>query len=81
MTRTNAYRFTVQLENGKPVAEQAHLVDALKAAIAAENTWKGIRQYVKLQGRGHRHGVRHFNDSLPLPYATSADVYVYTRFR
>lgn len=77
--RTNAYRFTVQLENGKPVAEQSHLVAALKAAVAAENAWKGVRQYVKLQGRGHRFGNRRYNQSLPLPLATHADVYVYIR--
>lgn len=77
--RTSAYRFTVQLENGKPVAEQAHLVEALKTAIAAENTWKGFRQYVKLQGRGHRRGNRRYNQSLPLNFATHADVYVYVR--
>lgn len=77
--RTPAYRFTVQLENGKPVAEQAHLVEALKAVVAAENTWKGFRQYVKLQGRGHRRGNRRYNQSLPLNFATHADVYVYVR--
>jgi hypothetical protein len=81
MSRTKAYRFTVQMKDGKPVAEQAHFVEALRKVVSAENTWKGIRQYVKLQGRGHRRGVRRYNDSLPLPYATSADVYVYTRFR
>lgn len=77
--RTSAYRFTVQMKDGKPVPEQAHLVEALKAAVAAENTWKGVRQYVKLQGRGHRRGIRRYHQSLPLQFATHADVYVYIR--
>ena len=77
--RTSAYRFTVQMKDGKPVAEHAPLVEALKASIAAENTWRGIRQYVKLQGRGPRRGVRRYCQSLPLGLATHADVYVYIR--
>lgn len=77
--RTSAYRFTVQLENGKPVAEQAYLVEALKVAVATESAWTGKRQYVKLQGRGPRRGVRRYNQSLPLTLATHADVYVYNR--
>ena len=38
------------------------------------------RNYVKLQGRGHRRGEKRYNQSLPLSYATVADVYVYPRF-
>ena len=77
--RTNAYRFTVQMQNGKPVVEQAYLVEALRTVVSAENTWNGVRQYVKLQGRGPRLGNRRYNQSLPLSFATHADVYVYVR--
>jgi hypothetical protein len=77
--RTDAYRFTVQMENGKPIAEQNHLVQALRAVIAAEDTWNGTKRYVKLQGRGPRFGNRRYNQSLPLGLSVSADVYVYQR--
>jgi hypothetical protein len=77
--RTAAYRFTVQMKDGKPVAEQAHLVESLRKSISAENTWRGVKQYVKLQGRGPRAGKRSYNQSLPLPLAMYADVYVYIR--
>lgn len=77
--RTSAYRFTVQLQNGKPVPEQAHLVEALRKAVSVENTWNTRKQYVKLQGRGWRRGNRRYNQSLPLIFSTHADVYVYER--
>ena len=35
--------------------------------------------YIKLQGRGHRMGVRRYNDSLPLKFSDTADVYMYAR--
>ena len=40
---------------------------------------RSLRQYVKLQGRGHRMGVRQYNQSLPLKFAEKADIYVYNR--
>ena len=75
--RTSAYRFTVQMENGKPVSQQAHLVEALRKTISVEDSWKGTRRYVKLQGRGPRLGNRRYNQSLPLTLSVYADVYVY----
>lgn len=35
--------------------------------------------YVKCQGRGHRHGVRRYHQSLPLDLAHSVDAYIYRR--
>ena len=34
---------------------------------------------VKCQGRGHRHGVRRYCQSLPLPLAERVDAYIYRR--
>lgn len=38
------------------------------------------RLYVKLQGRGHRRGIRRYNQSLPLSLSDTADVYIYERY-
>ena len=35
--------------------------------------------YVKLHGRGHRMGIRRYNQSLPLEFSKTADAYVYLR--
>lgn len=88
--RTKAYRFTVQMKDGKPVAEQAHLVEALRKSITAENIWNGNQKYVKLQGRlgtdnpnaWKYHigsGVYSRAQCVRLPDAATADVYVYNR--
>jgi len=37
------------------------------------------RYYIKLQARGHRRGVRRYNQSLPLKYAARVDAYIYER--
>lgn len=79
MNRTTAYKFTVQMKNGEPVGNDKALVDGLRLVVKMGNLAYGTRQYVKLQGRGHRYGVRRWNQSLPLDMATSADVYVYNR--
>jgi len=83
MTRTEAYHFTVQMENGKPVGEDSNKVEALREMIKMNNKMVGNfdrKQYVKLQGRGPRkvNGRKYFQ-SLPLEFATHADVYVYNR--
>lgn len=75
MERSDTYRFTVWMENGKPVGRNAKRVEALRKAI------RGTGYYVKLHGRGYRMGNRRFNQSLPLMLAKSADVYVYKRNR
>ena len=38
------------------------------------------RYYVKAQARGHRQGVRRYNQSLPLKYASKVDAYIYRRY-
>ena len=68
--RTDTYQFTTADRNDPKIKE-------LRAAIKASNALSPTKQYVKLQGRGHRCGVRRWNQSLPLDYATSYDVYVY----
>jgi hypothetical protein len=74
MTRTNAYVMTVDLVNGKADNEFLNLVRIL---VSISNKYKGTKKYVKLQGRGPRLGK--YNQSLPLPLAKTADVYIYER--
>lgn len=76
MTRTSNYVMTVELENGKANDEVLNLV---KMLVRLENKYTGSKKYVKLQGRGPRLGNRRYNQSLPLPLAKTADVYVYER--
>jgi hypothetical protein len=89
---STSYRFTVQMKDGKPVETQAHLVEALRKTIAAEDAWKGTRRYVKLQGRlGESNanawkyrsrrdgGIYGRAQCVRLPDAAYADVYVYQR--
>jgi hypothetical protein len=78
MNRTPAYKFTVQMKDGKPAGRDQSLVDGLRLVVKMGNLAYGTRQYVKLQGRGPRPSNR-YHQSLPLSMATSADVYVYTR--
>lgn len=81
-TRTSTYRFTVRMLNGKVHPEDQAAVDGLRTVVKLGNTAFGDfepMKYVKLQGRGHRRGVRRYNQSLPLTYAVTADVYVYNR--
>lgn len=77
--RSTSYRFTVRMVNGEVAPEDQASVDGLRTVVKLNNTAYGTTYYVKLQGRGHRYGVRRWNQSLPLNMATSADVYVYTR--
>lgn len=74
MTRTSNYVMTVDLVNGKANDEVLNLV---KMLVRIGNKQNGTKQYVKLQGRGPRLG--RYNQSLPLPLATHADVYIYER--
>jgi len=78
MNRTQAYKFTVQMKDGKPADSDQSLVDGLRLVVKMGNLATGTRQYVKLQGRGPRPSKR-YHQSLPLNMATTADVYVYTR--
>lgn len=74
MTRTTNYVMTVDLENGKSNDELLNLVRML---VRLENKYKGTKKYVKLHGRGPRLGNPRYNQSLPLPLAIAADVYIY----
>lgn len=76
MTRTTNYVMTVDLVNGKADDEILNLVRML---VRLENKYEGTNKYVKLQGRGPRLGNPRYNQSLPLPLAERADVYVYER--
>lgn len=76
MTRTTNYVMTVELENGKANDEVLNLV---KMLVRLENKYTGSKKYAKLQGRGPRLGNRRYNQSLPLPLAKTADVYIYER--
>ena len=80
-TRTDAYRFTVRMVDGKIHPEDQASVDGLRTVVKLANTAFGDferKKYVKLQGRGPRPS-RRYHQSLPLSMATSADVYVYNR--
>lgn len=87
--RTSAYRFTVKMENGKPVAEQAHLVENLRKLISEENSIFVTQQYVKIQGRLGKNnpasakyglGKQYYNhQAIRLSDASTGDVYVYNR--
>lgn len=77
--RTEAYMCTVNLSDAEDMNTVA-IARKLVKEVNAELRKSGKRQmYVKLQGRGYRQGVRRYNQSLPLKYATSADVYIYNR--
>ena len=73
--RTDAYQFTVWMEDGKPVGRNAERLKKLRESL------KGSGQHVKLQGRGPRLGKRRYNQSLPLSLAKAADVYIYNDYR
>ena len=72
MTRSDAYQFTT-------TDRKDPKIKALREAIKASNLGSTTKQYVKLQGRGHRYGIPRWHQSLPLGYATSFDVYIYNR--
>jgi len=81
---STSYQFTVRMVEGKPIAEDQAAVDGLRTVVKLNNTAfpDDKQRYVKLQGRGPRgHNGRMYNQGLPLPYATHADVYVYERNR
>jgi len=80
MTRTYAYRFTVRMIDGQVAPEDQASVDGLRTAVKLGNAAFDTSQYVKLQGRGPRRGVRRYNQSLPLTLSEYADVYVYNSF-
>jgi hypothetical protein len=80
MTRTENYRYTVDMKDGKPLGCGFSKVSTLREFVTFLNKKNGTTLYVKLQGRGPRkvNGRKYFK-SLPLKYAVTADVYVYER--
>jgi len=76
--RTDAYIGTVDLSDSRDMA----LVKNMRKMIAEANKIKAYgdrSMYVKLQGRGHRMGKRHYNQSLPLKFSKTADIYIYSQ--
>lgn len=87
--QSTAYQFTVNMINGKVAPEHQAAIDGLKLVVKMGNLAydTDAPQRVKLQGRGPRADIsekvkgyrRGYDCSLPLTYATHADVYVYAR--
>jgi len=78
--RTSSYIATVDLKDPSDQAWIKTIRNAVKDLNAYHKSkGRSLRQYVKLQGRGHRMGVSRYNQSLPLEYADTADIYVYNR--
>jgi hypothetical protein len=78
--RTAAYRMTISMKDGAPSTDADRQgLEVLRRTVSGLNKLDGGKRYVKLFGRGHRMGNWRYNQSLPLQYATSADVYVYER--
>lgn len=77
--RTDSYLGTVDLSDAKDMAMVKNVRKIVSEANRKLKASGKPAMYVKLQGRGHRMGQRRYHQSLPLKYATSADVYLYTR--
>jgi len=78
--RTDSYIATVDLKDPDDQAWIKTIRNAVKDLNDFQKSrGRSLRQYVKLQGRGHRMGVRQYNQSLPLKFADTADIYVYNR--
>lgn len=65
------------IDDMKVVMKIRSIVKEANAHLRNSNNPK--RLYVKLQGRGWRMGIRRYNQSLPLSFSETADVYVYNR--
>jgi hypothetical protein len=87
--RSQAYFATVKMVGGQVAPEDQATLDGIKMVVKMHNTAHvdESRRRVKLQGRGPRseHSAKDYNgrrrcydQSLPLKYATHADVYVYS---
>ena len=76
---SDSYYYTVEMKDGRPSGKDAEVVAELRRLVKKNNKESGKQMYVKLQGRGPRRGVYRYNQSLPLRFATHADVYVYAR--
>lgn len=92
MNRTDAYRFTVRMQNGKVHPQDEGYLDVLRDYVSTMNRLNGTLQYVKLQGRlgkdnpnswkyrQYRNGgIYGRAQCVRLADAATADVYVYNR--
>lgn len=77
--RTDAYigTFSKHEEDQKLLQQIRNWVSVLNKDL--KEFGYDYRYYVKCQGRGHRRGVRRYNQSLPLQYADRMDAYIYRR--
>lgn len=76
--RTASYIGTVDLSDQNDMS----LVKGIRKLVKEANQNRSFgpkSMYVKLQGRGPRLGKRRYNQSLPLQFAKTADVYIYGR--
>ena len=74
--RTERYIGTVNLND----PEDQKWIKTIRGFVKEANASFPKKRYVKLQGRGPRlHDGYRYSSSLPLKYATMADVYVYPR--
>ena len=78
--RTDAYIGTFDYASADDMLQLQEVRNMVK------NMNKSLREanmdyqfYVKCQGRGHRQGVRRYNQSLPLSLADRVDAYSYRR--
>lgn len=78
--RSDAYIGTVDLSNPQDMKMVSKIRGMVKEAnLHMRDSDNPKRLYVKLQGRGWRMGIRRYNQSLPLPFSETADVYIYER--
>ena len=78
--RSNTYIGTVDLKDERDMKMVKNVRRMVKEANAhMRDSDNGKQLYVKLQGRGHRMGKRRYNQSLPLKFSETADVYIYER--
>lgn len=78
---STAYIGTVDLRDDADMKMVKKIRNMVKEANAhMRDSSNSKRLYVKLQGRGHRRGIRRYNQSLPLSLSDTADVYIYERY-
>ena len=78
--RSDTYLVTVNLKN----EQDMKVVNVARNLVRDVNLFRKEKgdtkqMYVKLQGRGSRMGISRYNQSLPLKFAETADVYIYER--
>ena len=79
--RSDAYVGTIDLRDQADMKIVADIRKIVKEAnMHMRDSSNTKRLYVKLQGRGHRQGIRRYNQSLPLSLSDTADIYIYERY-